>query len=477
MQRRAFLRNSGAACAGLLSGRAASASPAITQRPNVLWILGEDLCPDLGCYGNPSVHTPHLDRLAAQGERFTGAFSTAPVCSAARSALATGMFQTSIGAHNHRSHREVGYTLPAGVRFVTDYFREAGYFTANVDAIAPGVRGSCKTDFNFDVESPFDGTDWNQRRPGQPFYAQVNFKEAHRAFRKADENPVDPDRVVLPPYYPDHPIARRDWALYLDTIGLLDRKVGAVLQRLEEEGLAENTLVLFFGDHGRCHVRGKQWLYDGGIHVPLLARWPGHLSAGTVRDELVSAIDITATSLQAAGIPVPSGMEGRPFLGPESKGREFIIAARDRCDETVDRIRCVRTKAFKYIRNFYPERPYTQMNRYKECSYPVLRLMRRLHAEGKLTPEQARFMAATRPPEELYDLRADPHEVHNLADDPRHVETLDSLRGILRRWIRESGDQGEIPEDISIPRRFEAKMKEIYDKRLRAIYSREGMEL
>lgn len=477
MQRRTFLQNSGAACAGLLSGRLAAANPARTKQPNVLWILGEDLCPDLGCYGDPWAHTPNLDRLASQGARFTGAFSTAPVCSAARSALGTGMYQTSIGAHNHRSHREDGYTLPKGVRFVTEHFRDAGYYTANVDAIAPGVKGSCKTDMNFEVENPFDGTDWNQRRPGQPFYAQVNFKEAHRTFRKAETNPVDPDRVVLPPYYPDHPIARRDWALYLDTIGRLDRKVGAVLRRLDEEGLADNTLVFFFGDHGRCHVRGKQWLYDGGIHVPLIVRWPGHLRAGTVREELVSSIDITATSLQAAGIPVPAKMEGRPFLGPEPKSREFIIAARDRCDETVDRIRCVRTKEFKYIRNFYPERAYTQLNRYKECSYPVLRLMRRLYAEGKLTPEQARFMAATRPPEELYDLRADPHEVYNLAEDPRHVKTLESLRSTLQRWIRESGDQGAIPEAPSIPRKFEEKMKEIYDKRLRTLYAAEGMSL
>ncbi len=424
------------------------------QRPNILWILGEDMGPELGCYGYPLVKTPNLDRLAAQGMRCTRAFTTAPVCSPSRSALITGMYQTTIGAHNHRSHRDDGYKLPKPVRTLPDLFREAGYFTANVKTPAPGLRVGGKTDFNFDAGKVFDGTDWNQRRPGQPFYAQVNFAEPHRArpprvWSRADilEEHIDPNKVILPPYYPDHPIVRQDWAGYLDNIVVLDGKVGAVLKRLEEEGLAENTVVFFLGDNGRCHVRGKQFLYDGGIHIPLIIRYPGHIEPGTVNDELISGIDISATSLKLAGIDPPSWMQGRVFLGPDrDPPREYIVAARDRCDETVDRIRCVRTKKWKYIRNFYPDRPYTQPNAYKERSYPALAVMKKLYAAGQLNEVQAHFMKPTRPAEELYDLEADPHETRNLAENPEYREVLLELRGILDRWMKETDDQGRFPE-------------------------------
>ena len=475
MQRRNFMRNTGIAATSVLLGQNLQASQDEAEQPNILWIIAEDLCPDLGCYGEKLARTPNIDRLASQGVRYTNAFSTAPVCSAARSALMTGMYQTSIGAHNHRSHRGDGYTLPEGVRPFTGYFRDAGWFTANIKSAAPGVKGSGKMDLNYRLTKPFDGTDWNQRKPGQPFYAQVNFPETHRTFKKDERNPTDPARVTLPPYYPDHAITREDWALYLDTIAHLDRKVGAVLKRLDDEGLSENTIVLFFADHGRCHVRGKQWLYDGGIHTPLIVRWPGRLQPGTVRDDLVSHIDITATTLRLAGIELPGNMQGRPFLGPDTQAREYIVAARDRCDETVDRIRCVRTKRYKYIRNFHPERPYTQMNRYKEASYPVLRLMRRLHKHGKLTPAQAHFMASTRPEEELYDLRQDPHEVINLAHESQYSGTLAKLRGILDRWIRETSDRGETPEDPAIADSFERKMIENYADRIQELYENEGM--
>ena len=457
--------------------------PGITQlscgkksRPNILWLIGEDMCPDLGCYGNELVYTPNIDKLASQGVRFTNAFTTAPVCSASRSAFMTGMYQTTIGAHNHRSHRRDGYRLPPGVHLITDYFRKAGYFTANVTTAAPGVKGTGKTDFNFTVENPFDGMDWNQREEGQPFYAQINFKEAHRVFKSDPEHPIDPDKVNLPPYYPDHPIARKDWALYLETIQNLDKKIGAVLQRLEDEGLADNTVIFFLGDHGRAHVRGKQFLYDGGIHIPLIIRWPGTLKAGTVSDELISAIDIAATSLWIAGIKPPENMQGQIFLGAKAKKRDYIVAARDRCDETVDRIRCIRSKRYKYIRNFYPDRPYTQLNRYKECQYPVLRLMRRLHAAGKLTPAQDRFMADTRPPEELYDLQADPFEIHNLASSPEHQAILKEMRSTLDEWIRKTKDKGEEKEDPAVIAYYEQKMKANFDERIKKYYQQEGMQ-
>lgn len=469
--RRSFVKT--AAVASAFPGLISSAQ---NQRPNVIWITAEDMCPDLGCYGNTLVHTPNIDRLASQGVRYTNAFTTAPVCSASRSAFMTGMFQTTIGAHHHRSHRNDGYQLPDGVHLVTDYFRNAGYFTANVTQIAPGVKATGKTDFDFAIQDPFDGNDWSQRAEGQPFFAHINMPEAHRAFHADPEHPINPDDVEIPPYYPDHPITRKDWALYLETINHLDDRVGAILKRLDDEGIAENTIVFFFGDHGRCHVRGKQWLYDGGVHIPLIVRWPNHLPAGEVRDDLVSAIDFAPTSLSLIGAPVPKILQGQIFLGDQATKRECVYAARDRCDETMDRIRCIRTKEFKYIRNFMPERAYLQINRYKEASYPVLRLMRRLHKAGKLTPAQERFMAQTRPVEELYDLKNDPHEIHNLSDSPAYQKVLRKMRDQLDQWIVDTNDQGEIPEDPAITKRYEDEMKKIYDKRIAKLYAEEGME-
>ena len=436
-----------------LAGFARASAPA---RPNILWLIAEDLSPDLGCYGNRAVQTPNLDRLAREGMRFTNAFVTGPVCSASRSAIATGMYQTTIGAHNHRSHRDDGYRLPQGVEPFTRYLQRAGYHTSNVINAAPGVRGTGKTDFNFVTEDIFDGKDWAERRKGQAFYAQVNFSETHRPFRRCPERPVDPARVEVPPCYPDHPWVRKDWAMYLETLQNLDTKVGKVLARLEQEGLAEDTIVFFFGDHGRPMPRDKQFLYDGGIRIPLLIRIPekyrpAGYQPGGVSDALVSAIDITATTLRLAGVEPPTHMEGRPFFGPGVQPREFIIAARDRCDETVDRIRCVRTRRFKYIRNFFPERPYTQQNVYKDVNYVTLAVMRQLQEAGKLTGPPAAFLAPRRPPEELYDLAADPHETRNLADDPKYRRTLEEMRAILDRWIRETGDQGQHPEDRVMP--------------------------
>lgn len=461
MNRRDFLRTVGLGAAAIVvPGELPGAQPN-EDRPNVLWILSEDISPDLSCYGTPAVRTPNLDELAGQGIRFTNAFTTGPVCSASRSAMITGMYQTSVGAHHHRSHRDDGYTLPEPVRLITEYFREAGYFTANVKTAAPGVRGSGKTDFNFQFKNAFDGSDWNQREPGQRFFAQLSISVTHRGghwktVHEKIDNPVDPAKVKLPPYYPDHPVARQDWATYLNSIQLMDQYVGKILKRLDDEGLADNTVVIFIGDHGRCHVRGKQWLYDGGIHIPLIIRWPGKLKAGQVCDHMTSAIDISATVLRLASIEPPKHIEGKVFLERVAKSvwksvekRDYIIAARDRCDETIDRIRCVRTKRYKYIRNFMPERPYTQLNRYKERSYPMLGLMKELHAEGKLTPVQALFMAPRKPNEELYDIQSDPYEIRNLAASPEHRATLKRMRVLLEKWIEETGDMGQFPEKLS----------------------------
>ncbi len=438
---------------GLLMGTAPAAG-AQEKRPNFLWLIAEDLGPHLACYGTHEVWTPNLDRLAAEGVHYTKAFTTAPVCSASRSAFMTGMYQTTIGAHNHRSHRDDGYRLPAGVKVATDWMRDAGFFTANVRTFPRGFgfNGTAKTDWNFTyVGRPFDSDRWDDLKGRQPFFAQVNFKETHRAF--VSPRRADPAKVELPPYEPDHPVTRLDRAKYLDALTELDGKVGKILKQLEADGLADNTVILFFGDHGAAHVRGKQFCYDSGLHIPLLIRWPrglpapAHYRPGTVDDRLIAAIDFLPTMLALAGVPKPAGMQGEIFLGDRADPpRQYVFGARDRCDETVFRFRTVRDARYRYIRNFTPDRPFLQPNEYKERAYPVWNLLKKLDAEGKLTPEQKFLTAPHMPAEELYDLTADPHEVHNLAQAPEHQETLRRLRGVLERWIEESNDQGRTLE-------------------------------
>ena len=449
LTRRGFLASAGAmgaAGAAMAMGRTARAAD--VKRPNVLWIISEDTGPEFGCYGYPLVHTPNVDRLAREGARFTNAFTTNPVCSPSRSAFMTGMYQTTIGAHQHRTPGVSKQPLPEGVHVFTTYFRDAGY-----TSVIPYGR---KTDWNFNTTAqPYDSRKWEDLKTHQPFFAQVQFSETHRGFKQCKAHPVDPDDVTLPPYYPDHPVARKDWAMYLETVNVLDEKIGQVLQRLEADGLAENTIVIYFADHGRAHVRGKQWLYDGGIHIPLVIRAPGVVEPGTVVDELVSAIDLGPTSLRLCGIEPPEHMQGRVFLGPgRDEPREHVFAARDRCDETADRIRCVRDKKWKYIRNFMPGRPWTQPNYYKLSSYPMLGLMHRLHGEGKLTPEQDRWFAPRKPVEELYDLEQDPWEVHNLAHEEAHADRLAAMRKTLFDWIDRTGDRGMEPEDPEALREF-----------------------
>ncbi len=257
---------------------------------------------------------------------------------------------------------------------------------------------------------------------------------------------VDPDKVKLPPYYPSHPIAREDWGTYLESIQLMDEYVGDILKRVEKEGIADNTVIIFSSDHGRCMVRDKQFIYDGGIKVPLLMRWPAEFKPGSVNKQLVSLIDVSASVLQLAGVKIPKHIEGNPLTGRNVEKRKYIIAARDRMDETVDMMRAVRTAKFKYIRNYMPERPYMQPNNYKETQYPVWNLLKQLNAEGKLTPAQALFVAPVKPAEELYDIRKDPYEINNLAADLKYQSELQSLRKILDNWIVTTGDKGQTPE-------------------------------
>lgn len=444
-------------CAALLMAILPAVRAAAPKRPNILWLIAEDMSPDaVTCYGNAQVWTPNLDRLASDGVRFERAYTTAPVCSASRSAFMTGMYQTSIGAQNHRSHRDDGYGLPDGVRPLPEWMRDAGYFTANVVKLpeACGFKGSGKTDWNFAREGkPFESADWADLKSHQPFYAQINFQETHRTYHAPPK--ADPAKVSIPPYYPDHPVTRKDWAEYLDAATELDRKIGLVLDQLKADGLADSTVIYFFGDHGESHVRGKQFCYEEGLHIPLIVHWPKafpapkHYSAGLQDIRLIEAIDFAPTMLEIAGVKKPEKMQGRVMFGEQAGApREYAFGARDRCDETVFRLRTVRDVRWRYIRNFTPDRPFLSPNDYKEKQYPVWNLLKELHAQGKLTPAQEFLCQPTMPPEELYDLHADPFEIHNLATSgkPEDQTALKRLRSVLEKWIVDTDDKGRTPE-------------------------------
>ncbi len=441
------------------------------DRPNVLWIIVEDMSTPFGCYGEKDITTPNVDRLAADGVRFTSAFVTAPVCSAARSALITGMYQTSIGAHHHRSGRGAAKIhLPKHVKLVPRLFKEAGYWTCNLSKARMArsakarnrrARGLGKTDYNFvwDKESTYDGNDWTERGEEQPFFAQIQLRGG-KGRTERSPRPVDWQKVTLPPYYPRDPVILKDWAHYLNAAINTDEEVGRIVKRLKDEGIYDNTYIFFITDHGISHARGKQFLYEEGIRIPFVVTGPG-IQRGTVRDDLIIHIDMAATSLALAGIAVPDYMESRDILAKDYVKRQWIVSARDRCDETVERLRCVRTDRYKYIRNGFPERPYLQPNRYKD-NKPIIQAMRRLHREGKLNSDQALIMRTQRPEEELYDLESDPYELRNLAGAGEHEKLLAGLRRKLDHWIEKTGDQGQ-----------RAEPAEMYDSDM-AVYRQAG---
>ncbi len=370
----------------------------------------------------------------------------------------TGRYQTTIQSHNHRTANP--QPLPPGVKTISDHFRAAGYFTVNLSpgggkgdqgSTSAGAAGSGKTDFNFKIERPYDGRDWSQRKPGQPFFAHVNLLAPHRGVpwtetkKRADH--FDRSALKLPGYYPAHPVVIDDYVNYLKAIELLDDHVGQVLARLQQEGLLDTSIVVFMGDNGECLFRSKQFLYDGGLHVPLIIRWPDRGRAGSVDDQLISAIDVTATLLALAGLPADAGMHGRSFHEPTTPPRDYIVAARDRMGLGSDRMRAVRTTRYKYIRNYLPGIPYMQLNPYKERSYPPWNLIKQLAKDGQLTPEAALFAADHKPFEELYDLANDPDELKNVARDPAHVVALRDLRAKLDRWLADYPDQGAVMEE------------------------------
>lgn len=412
-------------CCFLLLAVSFACSATAAPRPNILWIVQDDASAHFSCYGEKTIQTPNVDRLAREGTRFTRAFVTAPVCSPCRSALITGCYQTSIGAHHHRSGRGVEkIPLPEGVRPIPELFQEAGYYTCIGSGLPGESRGGKLR----------GGTDASAQRLVERAKAELG-------------NATDPAKVTLPPYYPRDPVLLRDWAAYLDALRLTDAHVGRIIARREQEGILDQTLIILFGDNGISHARGKQFLYDEGTHTPFIVRGPG-IAKGKTRDDLIEHIDLAAISLAAAGIPIPRTMQARDVFAKDYRPREAVFAARDRCDETVDRIRSVRTDPFLYIRNFHPQRPLLQPNAYKDGK-TILQTLRSLQDAGKLDALQEKLLfSPTRPPEELYEWTKDRWQLTNLVEQTEHQQTLTQLRARLDRWMAESREQGPESEKM-----------------------------
>lgn len=457
-----------------------------TRRPNLLWLIGENLTPrDLACYGGKGVHTPNLDALAAAGTRYTRVFATNPTCAPSRSAFFTGMYQTSTDTHPMRSHRDDGFRLPEGVRPITHRLRDAGYFTANLKTAGGRSVGTGKLDLNFVNEGPIyhEGSeDWSVLKSRQPFFAVVNSEENEYDIydrKTAAKDRVEwvgerehvrhatPDTVTPPPYYPDHPLVREEWARYLNSVSGMDRRLGHVLEQLRADGLEEDTVVIFFGDNGRLEPRGIHWCYDSGLRVPMIIRWPANFPApaqirpGHVDERILSLIDLTATTLGFAGIERPPLMQGRIFAGGRiDPARRYAFAARDRIDETEQRIRSVHDERFHYLRTDTEGPTFASLNRYKEKCFPIVPLMRELHAAGRLSGPPLELMERRGPCEELYDTGTDPDEIHNLIDspEPEHREARARLRAALDTWITETGDRGAVPEAREVVAPFAKEM-------------------
>ena len=425
------------------------------DRPNFVWIIADDMSPDTAAYSVKQVSTPNLDRLAAEGCRYTRAYATAPVCSSSRSAFILGCYQTTTGLHPHDV--ENPQPLPAPYQHLPGLLREAGWFVTNAPApntIRSGKKiTKGKTHYNFahDAAEMFDGDDWRKRKPAQPFFAQFQITEPHRPFpipATFDEQKLC--AIELPPNYPATPLMRRDWYAYQRSVEVVDQRVGVILDQLTAEGVLDNTIVMFFADHGRPMPWGKQWLSVEGLQVPLIMRGPG-VGKGSVESRLVSLIDLAPSMLKLAGLTVPSWMEGKPILGGEFPERNVLFAARDRCGDAMDRIRAVIGRDSWLVQNFNPELSRLNWSGYKEASYPGMPLLRVMQASGGLDTLQSKWLAPTRPAIELNDLKSDSRGLHDVSSDPEYTEALASMRQRLDTWITTSKDRGAFGDPATEP--------------------------
>jgi uncharacterized sulfatase len=414
--------------------------------PNILWLTWEDAGPHLGCYGDRYASTPNLDQLAARGMRYRRVWSTSPVCAPARTAIISGMYPCSTGAEHMRSD----VPLPTGVRMYPQFLRDAGYYRSN----------NSKEDYNlrkpqgvWDESSP--RAHWRNRRPGQPFFAVFNFTESHESQVRRRPHTVvhDPADAPVPPYMPDTPETRAAWAQYHDQYTVVDRRVGAALRELGEAGLADDTIIFAYGDHGAGLPRNKRSACDSGLRVPLIVhfppRWqhlaPGDYTIGGESRRLVGFVDLAPTVLSLAGIKPPSFMQGRAFAGPHAQApREYLFGQRARMDERYDLVRAVTDGRFVYVRNYLPHLPHGQHVEYM-FETPATIAWNRLFTEGKLTPAQRAYWEPKQP-EELYDLESDPFETVNLASSPEHQSHLRNLRRVHQRHARVVADLSLLPE-------------------------------
>ncbi|WP_420401849.1 sulfatase [Flagellimonas sp.] len=434
----------------------------VPQSPNILWIFLEDTAPLLSSYGTTLISTPNIDSLASQGVLYRNVFMPAPVCSASRSSIITGIMSTTTGTHNHHSSRtkESGIYLADSLETIPEIFKREGYFTFN----------NGKDDYNFiynrkDLYSqdyrmhPLYGKNGihlnlASLQHKQPFFGQIQLYGGKEIFSKNFKDkvatPVDRSAIELPPYLPQHPAIIEEYANHLDAIQITDQKVGKIIKELRDNDLLENTIVFFFSDHGMRITRNKQFLYDGGLHVPLIiadfTKTSEMLPQGSKNNDLISGLDLGTSALALADIDIPSYMEGQNIFSKSFK-REYVISTRDRCDFTIDRIRSVRSKEFKYIRNFKTDRPYTQPTYMDFDGVEFVKVMHQLNKENKLDSLQEIFMSDVRPSEELYDLKNDPFELNNLAYDLKYVGVRDKYARILEDWISETDDKGQYPED------------------------------
>lgn len=427
------------------------------NQPNILWLSCEDISPHLGCYDDPHAITPNLDRLAASGTRFTRVFTAAGVCAPCRSTIITGMYQNAIGTH----HMRCNATLPKWLKPFPQLMQDAGYFCTN----------SSKTDYQFskpgsrDIWNENGGqAHWRNRPEGKPFFAVFNFTGCHEsgiageAKYKSVTSVLDDSQrqdaaalSTLPPYYPDTSVTREDWKRNYELITAMDVWAGEHLDALKEAGQLENTIVIYWSDHGVGLPRAKRWLYDSGTRIPFIVHVPDGLRdwarlASGDNGELVSSVDFAPTVLSLAGVEIPEYVHGRAIMGP-AKGREpkYVYGARDRMDERYDIIRAVRGKQYRYIRNYEPLKPYYQYMNTPEKG-ATMKEIRRAEQAGSL-PEAARqFSLGRKPVEELYDLASDPDEIHNLAALPEHADRLQEMRAACLEWQASIGDIGLVPE-------------------------------
>ncbi|SEJ12536.1 HEAT repeat-containing protein [Dyadobacter sp. SG02] len=421
--------------------------PAIAQdRPNILWIVSEDNTILLGSYGDQFATTPNLDQFATESIRYKNAFSTAPVCAPSRNTLITGMYPPSLGTEHMRST----YPSPAFVQFFPKYLRQAGYYTTN----------NAKKDYNTtDQPDAWDESSnkatYKNRKPGQPFFAVFNLNVSHESSLHEPLPALkhDPEKVPLPPYHPATSELKHDWAQYYDKLEEMDRQFGKLLQELKDEGLADNTIVFYYADNGGVLARSKRFMYESGLHVPLIVHLPpkyAHLASqkqGSVSDRLVTFLDFAPTVLSLVDIKVPDYMQGGAFLGKQQKPEpQYAFGFRGRMDERIDMSRSVRDKKYRYIRNYLPNKIYGQYLEYLWRA-PSVKSWEDLYKAGKLNAVQSKFWEP-KPAEELFDVDADPHNIHNLAGDPKYKKDLERLRKANAQWIAGYKDVGFIPEAI-----------------------------